>query len=151
MRMLQTPRRGVPVGIWLALAATVILLTAWAGQAYSLARWDHAVELGLQNERFGGDAAENAWARESQGVAAADMLWALPLGIVALVGITRRRALGLAAGLMHFAIGVYFPLVFAFQRWHTFRGTAILALALFALPSLIGAAGLWANREELDA
>lgn len=46
------------------------------------------------------------------------------------------------------AIGVYFPLFFAFQRWSTFRGTVIFALLLWAVPSLLGIAGLWANRRE---
>ena len=149
MHHVRTPHPGAPFGIRIAIAATALLIAAFLGQAYSLLRWDQAVELGLQNERFTGDAAERAWAIESWGVAAADMIWSLPLGIVAVVGMLRRRAFGLAAGLMHFAIGVYFPLVFAFQRWQTFRGTAILALCLFGLPSLIGIVGLWTSREML--
>ena len=89
-----------PVGLWLAFLALGLLAVAWAGQAYSLLDWDSAVELGLQNERFSNDLAERAWAHESWGVAATDMLWPLPLTLVALVGLARRRFVGLAAGFM---------------------------------------------------
>jgi hypothetical protein len=73
-------------------------------QVYSLLNWDRAVDLGLQNERFTGDAAERAWAEESWGVAVVDMLWALPIGIVALFGLFRKRLYGFSAGLMELAI-----------------------------------------------
>ena len=114
-----------PLGVWLAIAATLLLFLAWAGQAYSLLNWDHAVDLGLQNERFTGDAAEQAWALESWGVAVADMIWCVPVGIVSLAGILKRKVYGLAAGMLHLSIGVYFPLFFAFQRWQMFPGTDI--------------------------
>jgi hypothetical protein len=138
-----------PLGVWIALTAIVLLLVvAWGGQLYSLIDWDGAVDIGLQNERFGGDPAEDAWARESRGLAIADMLWPLPLAIIAIIGLMRRKFFGLVAAFMELAIGVYFPLFFAFQRWGTFRGTALAALLLWALPSLLGIAGLWANRGE---
>ena len=140
-----------PLGVWIALLAILLLIVvAWGGQLYSLIDWDRAVDAGLQNERFGGDPAEDAWAQESRGVAMADMLWPLPIAIIALIGIVRRRFFGLVAGFMELAIGVYFPLFFAFQRWETFRGTVITALLLWALPSLLGIAGLWANRGEFQ-
>ena len=136
-----------PLGVWMAIVAIVLLSLGWAMQAYSLLNWNHAADLGLQNERFSGGPAERAWAKESWGVAMADMLWPLPLGIVALVGIFRRRMYGLVAGSMELAIGVYFPLFFAFQRWSTFRGTVLTAIFLWLVPSLLGLIGLWANRD----
>jgi hypothetical protein len=149
MKLLTRSIGRFPLGIWIALAAILlILLLAWGGQFYSLMDWDGAVNMGLQNERFGGDPAEDAWARESRGLAMADMLWPLPIAVMALIGLLRRRFFGLVAGFMELAIGVYFPLFFAFQRWETFRGTAVTALLLWALPSLIGIAGLWVNRRE---
>ncbi|WP_305064538.1 hypothetical protein [Methanococcoides sp.] len=81
---------------------------AWFMQAYSLLNWDIAVDIGFQNERFTGDAVERTWAHEGWGVAVADMLWAMPLGIVALIGLLRKRSYGFAAGLMELSIGVYF-------------------------------------------
>jgi hypothetical protein len=138
-----------PLGVWIALTAILLLIVvAWGGQMYSLIDWDGAVDIGLQNDRFGGDPAEDAWARESWGVAMADMLWPLPLAIVALIGLLRGRFIGLAAGFMELAIGVYFPLFFAFQRWSMFRGTVIFALLVWGVPCLLGIVGLWSNREE---
>lgn len=148
---LTLPVGRFPVGIWLALIAISLLFVGWAVQAYSLLDWDGAVDLGFQNERFDGDPVEQAWALESWGVAMADMLWPLPLGIVALIGIWRKRFSGLAAGLMELSIGVYFPLFFGFQRWSTFRETAVLALLLWVGPSLLGILGLWANRDFFES
>jgi len=139
-----------PLGVWVALVAVLLLMLGWVMQAYSLFDWGGAVDLGLQNERFGGDPVEAAWAHESRSVAIADMLWPLPLGLVALVGLVRRRLLGLVTGMMELAIGVYFPLVFALERWMTFRETAIVALCLWSVPCAFGIAGLWANRKLFE-
>jgi hypothetical protein len=137
-----------PAGVWLAFVALALLTLAWCMQAYSLMNWEHAVKLGLQNESFTGDAVERAWALESRGLAIADMIWPLPLCIIAFAGLIRRRFYGFAAGLMGLAIGVYFPIFFAFQRWATYRETAVAALVLWTIPSLLGIAGLWTNRKE---
>ena len=53
----------------------------------------------------------------------------------------------LRSAMMAFSIGVYFPLIFAIQRWATFPDFVIVALLLFTLPCLLGIAGLWANRK----
>ena len=116
-------------------------------QGYSLIDWDGALELGLQNESFQGDAAERAWALESWAVAMADMLWPMPITLLALVGMIRGRFYGFVAAMMALSTGVYFPLFFAFQRWKTFPETVTVALLLFAVPSLLGIAGLWFNRK----
>jgi hypothetical protein len=135
-----------PLGVWLALVGLGVLTCAWSMQAYSLLNWDGAVDLGLQHERFTGDPAEHAWALESWGVAVADLLWAFPITVVAFVGVLRKRIFGLAFGLMALSIGVYFPIVFAFQRWNTFQGTAVVAVVLFTVPSLLGVVGLLASQ-----
>lgn len=140
-----------PFGVWIAIIALLLLfLLAWAGQAYSLLNWDSAVDFGLQNERFTGDAVERTWAHESWAVAVADMLWPVPIGIVALIGLLRKKFFGFAAGLMELSIGVYFPLVFAFQRWTSYPGTVIAAICLFMIPSLLGILGLWVNRTYFE-
>ena len=148
MGLLQKEFGRFPVGVWLAILALLSLCLAWAMQVYSLLDWNSAVELGLQNESFDGDAAERAWAIESWGVAMADMLWAMPITVGALFGVARVRLYGFAFGMMAFAVGIYFPLVFAFQRWGTYRGTTIVALCLWTVPCLMGIAGLWANRRR---
>ncbi len=139
-----------PTGIRLVLVALMLILLGMFMQAYSLIYWDHAVDLGLQNDRFNADPVENARARESWGVAVADMVWLLPLTLFAIWGVARRRLSGFAAGFMVFAIAVYFPLVFAFQRWQSHPGTVAIACALWVLPSLAAIAGLWIHRGHFE-
>ncbi len=97
-----------------------------------------------------GDDVECAWAHESWGVAMADMLWPLPIGIVGFISVLRKRLFGFVACLMAFAIGVYFPLVFAFQRWTTYRSTVFADIFLWAVPSLTGIVCLWTNRKYFE-
>ena len=139
-----------PLGILIALVVLAALFLGWGIQAYSLLNWDRAVDLGLQNERFTGGAVERAWAHESRGVAIADMLWPLPIGIAAVIGLLRKRLYGFVAGLMEFSIGVYFPLIFAFQRWSTYRETVLAAIFLWAIPSVLGIICLWTNRNLFE-
>jgi len=147
MGAMNIPVGRYPLGVWIAIVAILTLFLGWGMQAYSLLDWDRAVDLGIQNERFSGGSSERAWAKASWGLAVADLIWPLPIGIAALVGIFRRRLYGMVAGSMELAIGVYFPLFFAFQRWSTFRSTAIAAVFLWLVPSLLGIVGLWMNRD----
>ena len=147
MNILKKSVGPYPLGIWIAFVVLLAVFLGWGMQAYSLLNWEGAVDLGFQNERFTGDAVERTWAHESWSVAMADMLWPLPIGIVAFVGLLRKRLFGFATGLMEFAITVYFPLIFAFERWDSHRETALAALMLFALPSLLGIMALWQNRK----
>jgi len=148
MGILQKTVGRFPVGVWITLIALMSLCLAWAMQAYSLLDWNSAVELGLQNESFDGDPVERAWALESWSVVMADMLWPMPITVLALIGIVRNRFFGFVTGMMAFTVGVYFPVVFAFQRWDTHRGTAVVALCLWTIPCLLGIAGLWVNRKR---
>ena len=52
-----------PLGVWIAIVALLLQLLAWGTQLFSLLNWDRAVDLGLQNDRFTGDAAESARAK----------------------------------------------------------------------------------------
>jgi hypothetical protein len=135
------------IGIWIALVAILLSILAWIMQSYSLINWEGAIGLGIQNESFNGPPVEQALANVERGIALADMFWALPLTIIALIGVLRKRLVGFIAAMMDFAICVYFPLFFAFQRWDSHLMTALAALLLFALPSLLGILGLWTNRK----
>jgi hypothetical protein len=148
MNILKKSMGPYPLGVWVTFVVLLAVFFGWGMQAYSILNWDGAVDLGFQNERFSGDAVERAWAHESWSVAVVDMLWPLPIGIVAFIGLLRKRLFGFGAGLMEFAITVYFPIVFAFQRWTTYRSTALVALFLWAVPSLVGIICLWANRRS---
>lgn len=147
MSALQRPLGRYPLGIWIALAAILLSFIAWLMQAYSLINWESAVSLGLQNGSFEGDAAEKALATKERGEAIADLLWPLPLAILAFYGLLKATFLGFVASLMEFAICIYFPLFYVFQMWETYPETVLGALFLWAIPSIAGIIGLWSNRK----
>ena len=135
------------IGIWIAFIALVLTLLAWIMQIYSLVNWEGALSLGFQNESFSGPPVEQALANVEWGIAMADIFWPLPLTIIAFIGMLKTRLYGFVTAMMNFAICVYFPLFFAFQRWDSHLMTVLAALMLFALPSLLGIVGLWTNRK----
>jgi hypothetical protein len=145
--LIQTKGR-FPVGIWFVLFTKILILLAWLMQAYSLFDWEAAIMLGIQNDSFSGGDIEKTLANVEHSVALADMVWALPISIVAFFGLWQKQFYGFMAVTMEFAICVYFPLVFSFQRWHTLPETAMAAILLWAIPSLLGIICLWLNRDH---
>ena len=135
-----------PLGIWIAFLAIFLIFLAWLMQAYSLLNWEGAVGMGLQNGSFSGDALDRSLASKERGEAIADLLWPFPLTCLAVIGLFKRRFYGLVASMMVFAICIYFPLFYIFQLWETHRGTAMGAVILWAIPSILGILGLWSNR-----
>lgn len=151
MNLLRKKISEKPLGIWIAIVAIgSLLFIGMGGQAYSLLDWDNAVDLGLQNDSLSGDAEESTWAKASKGEARADMIWFLPILIIALIGVLRRNFLGFTMSMMSLSMGVYFSLIFTFTRWNLYRETVYQAMILFTLPSLLGIVGLWINRDEFD-
>jgi hydrogenase/urease accessory protein HupE len=146
MKSLNVTIGKYPVGMWLALIGLCFSLLAWLMQMYSLLDWEGAIALEIQGESFNGPPVERALARVEWGVAMADMVWPLPLSIIAIIGILKGKAYGYTAGMMNFAICIYFPLFFAFQRWEYDLETAMAAMVLFALPATLGMIGLWSSR-----
>ena len=146
MNLFRKIIRNYPVGIWLAFIALFLIFFAWIMQAYSLLDWDSAVKFGLQNESFTGDTTERAMADVERGIAIADLLWSLPLTVIAFVGIIRKRFIGFVAAMMTFAVCVYFPLLYTFRESTSFY-IVLVVILLWALPSLLGIAGLWSNRK----
>lgn len=138
--------RGRPLGIRVALFALLLIFLAWIMQLYSLLDWEGAVALGLQNERFTGGGVERAIAAVERGIAVADIVWVLPITLVAFVGLLRMKFVGFVAAMMVFAICVYFPLFYSF-RGTMDLGIVLVANFLWAIPSLLGIAGLWINRK----
>ncbi len=143
---LQKKAGRYPLGIWIAVVALLLSFVGWLMQAYSLPNWESAVILGLQNGSFSGNAVDRALASKERGEALADLLWPLPIAIVALVGILKKSFIGFVATMMEFAICIYFPLFYVFQMWETHRETAVGAVILWGIPSILGILGLWANR-----
>jgi len=146
MKILRKELGRYPLGIWVAFLALILISLAWIMQAYSLYNWESAIKLGLQNASFSGEATEAAQAQHDKGLALADLLWPLPLTVIALLGILKKRVSGFISSMMTFSVCVYFPLFHIFQIWNTHRETALAATLLWGIPSLIGIAGLWANR-----
>ncbi|MDP8268461.1 MAG: hypothetical protein P9L97_07025 [Candidatus Tenebribacter davisii] len=134
-----------PLGIWIALIALVLIFLAWLMQSYSLLDWEGAIELGVQDESFNGNAAEQALADVERGIAIADIIWVLPLTIIAFIGLLKKRFIGFAAALMVFAICVYFPLFYVFRDSMN-PEIKLAAILLWAVPSILAIIGLWANR-----
>ena len=145
MNVLMKKISRFPLGIWIALFALILIFLAWLMQLYSLLDWEGAVLLGLQNESFLGDAAERAIADVERGVAMADILWAFPITIVAFIGLFRERFIGFITAMMVFGICVYFPLFYAFRESMNLD-IVLVAISLWAIPSLLGIIGLWVNR-----
>ncbi len=145
MALLRKDIGRYPLGIWVALIALTLILLAWIMQAYSLLDWEGAVRLGVQNESFSGDAAERAIADVERGIAIADILWALPITIIAYIGLLRKKIIGFIAAMMVFGVCVYFPLFYTF-RLSMNSEIVLAAIFLWAIPSLLGIYGLWINR-----
>lgn len=145
MKSLKKEVRHYPVGIWIALIALLLACLAWIMQAYSLLDWEGAVKIGLQNESFTGSAAERAIADVERGIAVADLIWVLPITIIAFIGLLHKKFIGFVVAMMVFAVCVYFPLFYAFRESMEFS-TVLAAIFLWAIPSLLGMIGLWSNR-----
>ncbi len=146
MKLIKKEFGRFPFGIWIALFALLLIFLAWIMQAYSLLDWEGAVKLGLQNASFNGDAVEKTMANKERGEAFADLLWPLPLTIMAVVGLWRKELIGFIAAMMEYAICIYFPLFYVFQLWYSNFETALSAVIVWAIPSILGIIGLWANR-----
>lgn len=149
MKLLQRKLNRLPLGIWIALLALLLIMLAWIMQACSMVNWEKAVELGLQNSSFLGNEAEHVWATKERGEALADLLWPLPLTVLAIIGLWKRKISGFVAAMMVFAICIYFPLFYVFQVWDIHRETAIVAVLLWGIPSILGIIGLWASKTFL--
>lgn len=146
-KILKHKAGSYPLGIWIAFIALLLIFLAWLMQAYSLLNWESAVGLGLQNGSFSGDALDRAVASKERGEAIADLLWPLPLTCVAVFGLFKKTFCGFVASMMVFAICIYFPLFYIFQLWETHRETAMGAVILWGIPSILGIMGLWVNRQ----
>lgn len=145
MEILKNKIGRYPLGIWIAIFALVLICLAWLMQLYSLINWEGAVQLGVQSESFTGDMAEHSMADVERGVAIADIVWALPITIIAFMGLLKGKFIGFIAAMMVFAVCVYFPLFYVFRE-STSLEVVVLVIFLWAVPSLFGIYGLWMNR-----
>jgi len=134
------------LGIIIALIALSLIMIGWFMQLYSLFNWEHAVEIGLQNNGFNCSNLEAIKANKERGEAIADILWPLPLSLLSFYGILKHRLFGFIACMMVFSICIYFPLFYLFQMLESNINTAIMAILIWGLPSIAGIIGLWKSR-----
>lgn len=147
MKILKKEIDRYPLGVWFAILALILICLAWLMQIYSLIDWEGAIQLGVQNDSFSGDIRERALADVERGIAIADILWALPITIIALIGLLRNKFAGFIAAMMTFAVCVYFPLIYIFRESTSFE-IVLVVIFLWAVPSLVGIIGLWTNRAK---
>ena len=145
MEIFKKKIKRYPLGVWIAILALILIFIAWLMQIYSLIDWEGAIKLGVQDDSFTGDMTERAMADVERGVAFADILWALPITIIAFIGLLRKKFIGFIAAMMTFAICVYFPLFYIFRESTSFD-IVLVVIFLWAVPSLLGIYGLWMNR-----
>lgn len=145
MKVLKKKINQYPLGVWIAILALILICLAWLMQIYSLIDWEGAIKFGVQDESFTGDMAERAMADVERGVAIADILWALPITIIAFIGLLQKKFIGFIAAMMTFAVCVYFPLFYIFRKSTSFDIVLVVTF-LWAVPSLLGIYGLWMNR-----
>ena len=69
----------------------------------------------------------------------------IPITLIALIGLLRNKFIGYIAAMMTFAVCVYFPLFYTFRE-STSMDIVLVVILLWAVPSLLGIIGLWANR-----
>lgn len=132
----------------IALVALGINFLFLLGQLYSLCDWDTAVMVGLQEDRFTGDAAEKARARLDWGNAIADMIVQVPLTVVAFVGLLITAPFAYDVALLALAICVYWPFIFVGQRGGQDCIGEVIAILIFVLLSILAILGLAANRDD---
>lgn len=140
--------RQVKWRIRIAYIALSLILLGWIMQAYSVLDWENAFALGIQQGTFEGTALERTIAEKERGEALADLIWPLPLTILAFVGLARRRFYGWLAAMMVFAICIYFPLFYLFQQLGGDLQIALLAIFLWAVPSIAAIFTLWSIRKQ---
>jgi hypothetical protein len=145
MAILKKKIKRYPLGVWIAILALIFIFSAWLMQIYSLIDWEGAIKLGVQDDSFIGDITERAMADVEKGVAIADILWGLPITIIAFIGLIREKFIGFVAAMMTFAVCVYFPLFYIFRE-STSSDIVLVVIFLWAVPSLLGIYGLWMNR-----
>jgi hypothetical protein len=106
--MEDTPR--LPLGIKIIVGFHVVSFVLWLfGQTGAVVAYDTVAGWGLQEPRT---MTEPALVEVNRAIGLADTLLMLPLFLVAVVGLIRRRFIGAVASWLVFGMSLYWPLVF---------------------------------------
>jgi hypothetical protein len=153
-----------PFGIWIALASlTLCISLGGGGQTLSVARWDLAVRLGLQEDRLdAADLVERTLAHVEWGTAGADVAVVVPLLLAGLLGVVLRRRWGMLAAMMAATCWLYMGAAFGLQRYSIavraglrpmqhYVGPLVAFAVLVCLPCALIIWGLGANADRFRA
>ena len=136
-----------PTGFWVITIVSVLwLITMLLGQVMAYVDYEFTVSLGLQESV---DAVGPMGVAVNKGFGVGDTIVYIPLIVIGLVGLWRRRTWGLIAMSGAFAITAYFPVVclslLLFARGTPgFAFTRFVPYAIFlTIVTLYGLWGLW--------
>ena len=111
----MTEEARFPVGIWVVVGFHLLNVLLWSvGQTGALLDYDFVAELGLQDARA---LVDPVIVQVNKGIAVADTVLMLPLFLLAVVGLVRRRFFGLVTSWLVLGITLYWPLVFWFSQY----------------------------------
>lgn len=136
----------MPSGIWAIVGFHIVNLLLWSvGQTGALVDYDRIAEWGLQDAR---SLVHPVIVQVNQGIAAADTVVMLPLFLIAVVGLVRRRFFGLVASWLALGITLYWPVVYWWSQFFYGRaGTLHVpnAPATVIIPAAFLVVGGWAS------
>ena len=135
------------IRFWILISTSIIILTLLLiGQTYSLINYEMAVTLGLQESVQEVGEIGIVWAK---GFAFADTFVYIPLLLLGIIGLLKRKKWGLYAMFGSCAISVYWPIVHLFA---IYKGKDVITLnhekyvffpIILSLILLYGLWGMW--------
>jgi hypothetical protein len=138
-------RKG-PLGIKLIIGFHILSLILFiVGQGGAVVAYDSVAELGLQEPR---DTIDPVIAVINRGIALADIIIGVPLFILAVFGLWRRRFWGVVASWMAFGINLYWPTV-AWAKQHFYVQAAVkcepFSIAVHGMLAFVFLFSVWAS------
>jgi hypothetical protein len=103
-------RTKIPLGIKVILGFHLFNTIIWFfGQTLAVFNYDLVASWGLQDPR---SLIDPAIVEGNRGIALADTIILLPLFVIAILGLLKRKIYGLITSLLAFGISLYWPVVF---------------------------------------
>jgi len=146
------------IGFWILIITGITLLVMYVlGQSASLINYDFTVSIGLQEPR---DQVGEVGVAISRGFAIGDTIIYVPLLILGILGLFKRKAWGMFAMVGALAVTIYWPIVNLFYMlsanklnyFNIPQATVNLYMILLPLISFYGIWGTWylyTRRREL--
>ena len=139
--------RKFPFGVKFIIGFHIFSVVIWFfGQTLAVFMYDKTAEWGLQGSRA---VLDPALVEVNRGIGLADTILMLPLFIVAIIGLLKRRFYGAVMSWLVFGITLYWPIIFwCTQSFYKSNGiahqpTSLLTIILPGVIVLIAAWGSW--------